>query len=117
MTGDQLDFGDDEEAPILPSKLQSDKPRPAASDPLSSSSTDNNCLYINGLPWWITEDDLRDSLDGKIIPLRVVFLENKPNGKSRGIAIVEFHDKDSCQSALDIITNKYIQYIYIHVIT
>lgn len=107
MTGDQLDFGDEDETPVIPSKPKPavDKPRPAANDP-ASSSMDNNCLYINGLPWWITEDDLRDALEGRIIPLRVVFLEHKPNGKSRGISIVEFDGKDTCQAALDMLSSK-----------
>lgn len=109
MTGDQLDFGDEDETPVIPSKPKSaaDKPRLAAIDQSSASVMDNNCLYINGLPWWVTEDDLRDALEGRIIPLRVVFLEHKPNGKSRGISIVEFDGKDTCQSALDMLSSKY----------
>ncbi len=104
MTGDQLDFGEEPEA-----QIPTQEPLPVKG-PIMRTAIDkdeNNCLYINGLSWWITEEDLRDALEGRIMTLRIIFLESKHNGKSRGIAIMEFLDKGACEKAHSIISASY----------
>lgn len=113
MTGEQIDYDDHEElevaaaAPLIsPTIVSPTVPAPVVKT-AAPDSRENNCLYINGLSWWTTEEDIRDALDGLVVPRKIVFLEAKLNGRSRGIAIAEFDDKNICQKALDILTSKY----------
>ena len=57
-------------------------------------------LFISNLTWWTSEDDLRQllgDLSNRIKELQ--FLENKPNGKSKGMVIVEFVDVATAEVA------------------
>lgn len=59
------------------------------------------------MTWWTSEDDLRsafDDLSHRI--LQIQFLEHKPNGKSKGMAIVEFADVPTAELAKKCIEGK-----------
>ena len=52
------------------------------------------------MTWWTSEDNLRATfgdLSHRI--LQIQFLEHKPNGKSKGMAIVEFVDVRTAELA------------------
>lgn len=52
------------------------------------------------MTWWTSEDDLRSAFgDLSIRILQIQFLEHKPNGKSKGMAIVEFVDVATAELA------------------
>jgi RNA recognition motif-containing protein len=54
-------------------------------------------IFISNLTWWTTEDDIRRAL-GSDLGTRIKelqFLEHKPNGKSKGMVIVEFLDLET----------------------
>lgn len=73
-------------------------------------STPTPWLFISNLTWWTNEDDLRsllgDNFGNRI--LSVHFIEHKPNGKSKGMAIVEFGEVDTAEMAKDRIEGKEI---------
>jgi RNA recognition motif-containing protein len=64
-------------------------------------------LFISNLTWWTSEDDLRQflgDLSNRIKELQ--FLENKPNGKSKGMVIVEFVDVATAEVAKEILEGR-----------
>lgn len=66
-------------------------------------------LFISNLTWWTSEDDLRQilgDLSNRIKELQ--FLENKPNGKSKGMVIVEFVDVATAEVAKGILEGREI---------
>lgn len=66
-------------------------------------------LFISNLTWWTSEDDLRGllgDLSARIKELQ--FLENKPNGKSKGIVIIEFVDVATAEAAKSLLDRKEI---------
>lgn len=66
-------------------------------------------LFISNLTWWTSEDDLRQilgDLSNRIKELQ--FLENKPNGKSKGMVIVEFVDVATAEVAMSILEGREI---------
>lgn len=61
------------------------------------------------MAWWTSEEDLRHifgELSNRIKELQ--FLEHKPNGKSKGLVIIEFIDVASAEMAKSIIEGKEI---------
>ncbi len=58
-------------------------------------------LYVGGLPWATTEDELRElfSQFGKVIS--VFIPTDKFSGKSRGFAFVEMSTEEEAQKAID----------------
>lgn len=66
-------------------------------------------LFISNLNWWTSEDDLRQilgDLSNRIKEFQ--FLENKPNGKSKGMVIVEFVDVATAEVAKGILEGREI---------
>ena len=67
-------------------------------------------LFASNLTWWTNEDDIRgllsESLNTRI--LSVHFIEHKPNGKSKGMAIIEFRDIETAEMAKEMIEGKEI---------
>ena len=67
-------------------------------------------LFISNLTWWTNEDDLRSKL-GEGLCTRALsfhFIEHKPNGKSKGMVIVEFGDVETAEMAKDRLEGKEI---------
>lgn len=66
-------------------------------------------LFISNLTWWTSEDDLRQILGDLSNRIKEVqFLENKPNGKSKGMVIVEFVDVETAEVAKGMLEGKEI---------
>ena len=75
----------------------------------SAHSARSASLFISNLTWWTNEDDLRiafGEMAGKV--KNVHFIEHKVNGKSKGIAIVEFEDEAAASKAKEIADGKEI---------
>lgn len=66
-------------------------------------------LFVSGLTWWTSEDDLRQilgDLSNRVKELQ--FLENKPNGKSKGMVIIEFVDVATAEVAKEMLEGREI---------
>ena len=64
-------------------------------------------LFVSNMTWWTSEDNLRATfgdLSHRI--LQIQFLEHKPNGKSKGMAIVEFVDVRTAELAKKAVEGK-----------
>lgn len=81
-------------------------PEPHLNAAGSSSSNSNSVnptpwLFVSNLTWWTSEDDIRAAL-GEGLGTRLLsvhFIEHKPNGKSKGMAIIEFRDVETAEMA------------------
>lgn len=66
-------------------------------------------LYISNLTWWTTEDDLKAFFGAAGLRVKELqFVDNRSNGKSKGIAIVEFVDVAAGTAAREAIEGKEI---------
>jgi RNA recognition motif-containing protein len=66
-------------------------------------------LFISNLAWWTNEDDLMAAFEDTGNKIKnIQFLEHKANGKSKGIAIVEFIDEIAASQAREIANGKEI---------
>ncbi len=91
----------------------SDPSRSSTSTSKASKSTSQDStqcsLFVSNLAWWTNENDLRTAF-GEIAgkTKNIQFLEHKSNGKSKGIAIVEFVDEAAAAKAKEIADGKEI---------
>lgn len=66
-------------------------------------------IHVINLPWWTSEDDLRSRLSTYVSPkdiAHVVFQEYKVNGKSRGVAYIEFKELSASAKAREALDNQ-----------
>lgn len=67
-------------------------------------------LFISNMTWWTSEDDIRAAFDDLSPRIKEVqFIEHKPNGKSKGMAVVEFVDTASAEAAKAYLEGRMIQ--------
>ena len=66
-------------------------------------------LYIGGLPWATTEDELRDHFAqaGEIASIEIKV--NPMDGRSRGFGFVEYVNEDDAQKAIAMLHDKEFQ--------
>eukprot|EP00871_Galdieria_phlegrea_P001975 jgi/Galph1/2779/GphlegSOOS_G1449.1 len=67
-------------------------------------SSEDNRVFVGGLPWSVNEDDLRETFSkyGEIVDARVVI--DRETGRSRGFGFVSYQESsavDDCIAALD----------------
>lgn len=82
-------------------------PSKTAAGTKPGQDSDKACLYLSDMTWWTTEDELRSLLSAGPKPVRIRFLEHPANGKSRGIALIQFEGSAAAQTAHDIMSGKY----------
>jgi len=61
-----------------------------------------NTLYVGELEWWVSDEDLKDPIMNVGIGAElkeITFYEHKVNGKSRGIAFLEFTTEEASSRA------------------
>jgi len=61
-----------------------------------------NALYVGELEWWVSDEDLKDPIMNMGIGAElkdITFYEHKVNGKSRGIAFLEFTTEEASSRA------------------
>ncbi|KAG2174685.1 hypothetical protein INT44_006949 [Umbelopsis vinacea] len=61
-----------------------------------------SALYVGELDWWVTDDDLKEPIMNVGIGAElkdITFYEHKVNGKSRGIAFLDFTTEEACSRA------------------
>jgi RNA-binding proteins (RRM domain) len=80
-------------------KVQSDKP--AAKKAAVEDESVNKTMYIRGLPWKTTEDEVRDFFIscGEIEHLE---LPLQDDGRSSGTAIIKFATVDACEACIQM---------------
>ncbi|KAI5453219.1 hypothetical protein NCC49_006244 [Naganishia albida] len=64
----------------------------------------DDCVLLDGLNWWTTDEDLVAVAAQANVPIDirdVTFAEHKINGKSRGQAFVECHDREGASRLKD----------------
>jgi len=71
-------------------------------------TSDQTALYIGNLTWWTTDKEL-ETLFSEFGRLKnIKFFEDKVNGKSKGYALVEYHNADSAFHAKDKLHQRFI---------
>jgi len=93
---------EDVEPRARPERLAQQQQQPlGVSQPDVAGSQDVPAVIISSLTWWTTDKDLEDIINhagvGKIKQIK--FYENKQNGRSKGYAIVAFHDVEAARQA------------------
>ncbi|KAH8553623.1 hypothetical protein BGW37DRAFT_486447 [Umbelopsis sp. PMI_123] len=61
-----------------------------------------SALYVGELDWWVSDDDLKEPIMNVGIGAElkdITFYEHKVNGKSRGIAYLDFTTEEACSRA------------------
>lgn len=82
---------------------------PSTADSLPPPQQQHSSLFVSNLTWWTNEDDLKAAFDQLSPKVKAVqFLEHKGNGKSKGIAIVEFVDAASAANARNLADGRQI---------
>ncbi|KAJ3176478.1 hypothetical protein HK101_010435, partial [Irineochytrium annulatum] len=71
--------------------------------PHRNSASGQRALYVTDLAWWTTDEELRliaaDAGVGDLLGAKdIVFQEQKINGKSRGLAYLEFQTADAARA-------------------
>ncbi|KAJ9052753.1 hypothetical protein DSO57_1031115 [Entomophthora muscae] len=93
---------------LADTSLQTKVPVETASKPLNISSRGTTAIHIQNLPWWTSEDDIRSKLSTFVSSsdvVHIIFQEYKVNGKSRGIAYVEFKETTTSAKAKEALDN------------
>lgn len=86
-----------------------------SNNPTQNNYTNNHAnnppqssLFLTNMTWWTSEDNLKvllgDDLSSRM--KQVQFLENKPNGKSKGMAIIEFFDVETAEAAKTLLNGR-----------
>lgn len=91
------------------STAQSNQPNHHQNPQYHPNAPPQSSLFLSNLTWWTSEDDLRavlGDLGSRITELQ--FLEHKPNGKSKGMVIIEFVDVATAESAKSLLEGKEI---------
>lgn len=89
--------------PQVPLKEEpSEPPRRVGSDDKESSSA----VYVANLRWWTTDAEVEATCSqyGKVVSLR--FIEERFNGKSKGVCLVEFDNPDSAAKCKELLHGK-----------
>ncbi|HWO07186.1 MAG TPA: RNA-binding protein [Candidatus Paceibacterota bacterium] len=63
-------------------------------------------LYVGGLPYSTTEDQLRDAFAQAGAVSSAIIIMDKMSGRSKGFGFVEFASDDDAQSAIDMWNGK-----------
>lgn len=67
-------------------------PAPSTSSEMMLGSKSGSAVYIANLQWWTTDADVERFCAGYGQVSAVQFLAERSNGKSKGVALVEFTD-------------------------
>jgi len=91
-------------------RSQSPEPSTPKSDQevIEHHSSDQTAVYIGGLTWWTTDQDLETLFSEYGRVKSVKFFEDKVNGKSKGYALIEFANPDSAHQARDKLNGREI---------
>jgi cleavage and polyadenylation specificity factor subunit 6/7 len=68
----------------------------------SGDATSQSAVYVHGFAWWTTDATLAE-LGERVSGSRVVdvtFYEDRANGKSKGLALIEFADPEAANNAI-----------------
>lgn len=63
-------------------------------------------LYVGGLPWAATQDELRDAFSKAGEVTSVTIITDKFTGRSRGFGFVEMATDDAAQKAIEMLNGK-----------
>ena len=63
-------------------------------------------LFVGGLPWATTNDDLKDLFSQAGTVASATIITDKMTGRSRGFGFVEFDNDDDATKALDMFNGK-----------
>lgn len=81
--------------------------KPAKKEAIEKDTSDYSKLFIGGVDWYATEQDIENALSEYGSISEIVIPKNRYTGKSRGFAFVEFESKEAAKKALN--TSKEIQ--------
>ena len=65
-----------------------------------------NKLYVGGIPYRTTEDELRTAFEEAGSVTSVSIISDRMTGRSRGFGFVEFENDDDAMKALDMFSGK-----------
>jgi nucleolin len=84
-------------------RKQEDVVEPPAKKQAFSDDTEGSCkIYIRGLPWRATEEEVQDFFKACGSGPKSVELPLQDDGRSSGTAIVDFHDADGAAAAMEL---------------
>ena len=63
-------------------------------------------LFVGGLPWKTTEDELRDAFSKAGTVASVAVITDKVTGRSKGFGFVEMESDEEAQAAIDMWNNQ-----------
>ena len=70
-------------------------------------------VHVSNMPWWMCDEDLvkavRDTGVEDLNTTDIRFAENKVNGKSKGVAFLEFERKESAQAVINMFSTHKVE--------
>lgn len=66
----------------------------------------NKKLFVGGLPWATTEDELREAFSKAGTIEDAVIITDRMSGRSKGFGFVEFSTEEEAQAAIDMWNEK-----------